>query len=599
MLARSKSRLWLLSLILSANQLFGQAHMTNREYMQWYENKYLAGKGRGYTPEEIAPILAAKEKKDYQTVARLCDGLIKRDGSLFYSLPYANWVKSLAYIERGEAKFALTSNERDALADTAEAALLGNIKAARNISLKMLRQVQNPEGARILEQGLRIGAELGDSESALMLGGDMWPNSLSDREKAYWSLVALGMDASMSAERTDKNVHNAFALAGDTGVSQAIHDYSPLGGLTRANTAAGLPGRGVLATMFCDAFLRREYGYNYGKRAPTTKAAESPSSLEVFRYMSAFADVLGRARAYLLVPGDRKFADPAIISLDSAEIARQLSPGDEVFVRCGPLTHVVRLYKIDRDAGTLGFVDGLFEYWQPSHNSCISSFDLAPLKLGGFLARVRLSEVLPMIQGVVTFRDRTRFGAGAQASERYVALDQLERSEFFKYFRMREVISTPTDGNGTIIRYMTGAHQTEIFMAVSVDGNYRVREADLTLRRRWLGKGDQTNPLANDLTKSFLAALTPEASAARIQPLARKIWENRPAGDNPFESAGASRLGSSGRVRPSIAAAMAVYSGDSQSTSVYVPTGKLTVENTTDLYDIPVFKLTIRTDVPQ
>jgi hypothetical protein len=594
--ARSKSLLWMfISLFLSAGWLLGQGQMTGRKYMQWYENKYQAGEGGGYTPDEMVPVLQAKDKKDYRTVVRLADELIKRDPSLFYSPNYANWVKSEAYIERGAAKLALTGNERDELADKAEAALLGNISAATSISRKMMDQLQNPDSVKILEQCLRIAAELGDAESASMLGWDLWPNTLSDRERAYWSLVGLGVDASMGGERTDKNVHNAFARAGDSGVQQAIHEYSPLGGLTPGDPARGLPGRGVLATMFTDALLRREYAFNYGKRAPKTKAAESPSTLEMFRYLSAFADVVGRAKAYLLVPGTRKFDDPAMISLDSAEIGRQLSPGDDVFVRCGFLTHVARLYKIDREAGTLSFVDGLFEYWQPSHNSCITTFDLTPFKLGGFLARVSLREILPMIQGVVTFRDRTRLGAAAGTSEKYITLDQFERSEFFKFFHIREVIDEPARPDGTIIRYMTGAYQDQIFLTVHADGQYRVRDVDLTLRRGWLGKGKQTNPLANDIAKSFLAALTPDASAAPVQPLAREIWGNRGSADNPSETKSAPRPRSSSLFRSGVAAAMEVYRGDRPSESIDLPTGKLTVENTTDLYDIPVFNVSVRT----
>ena len=189
----------------------------------------------------------------------------------------------------------------------------------------------------------------------------------------------------------------------------------------------------------------------------------------MFKFLRAYADEVGHAQAYLLVPGERKFEDPAMISLNVKEIGERLSPSDYVVVRCGPLTHIAEIYGIDRQAGTVNFVDGLFEYWQPTHNSCITKFDLIPYKFGGFLARVSLGEVLPMVQAAITFRDRIAVRVGAKNSPKYVTVEQFGRSEFFKFFGVREVLEEAADHGGAVIRYMTGGFQDQVFLSIRTD----------------------------------------------------------------------------------------------------------------------------------
>jgi hypothetical protein len=237
-------------------------------------------------------------------------------------------------------------------------------------------------------------------------------------------------------------------------------------------------------------------------------------------------------------------------------------------------------------------VDGLFEYWQPTHNSCITKFDLMPYKFGGLLARVSLGEVLPMIQAVITFRDRVAVHVGAKNSPRYVTLEQIERSEFFKFFGVREVSQEAADHGEAVIRYMTGGFQDQIFLSIRTDSLYRVQEAALTLRRKWVGVRNSPNPLANDITKSFLAAFTPVGSAEQVQPLARAIWDSRGGAAKVGTHRGASDCGSS---RTDEAGALDAYYAEAQNCLMDLPTGQLALQNLTDSYSNLVLDIRIKT----
>ena len=323
----------------------------------------------------------------------------------------------------------------------------------------------------------------------------------------------------------DYTIHNRYELVNQNDLESVISRLSPLGGLT-PHGPHNLPGRGIAATFFADASLRREYGFNFGKRAPATRDA-SPDALEIYKFHRAVADLIGRADAYLLVPGSRTFADSHMISMNTQELSGLLSPIDVVVVRCGPLTHMVMVYKVNRKASTVSFVDGLFEFWQPSHNSCITTFDLAPFKYGGYLATVPLADILPMIQEVITYRDRAYEHPAKSAGPNYVTLSQFEHSEFFDYFRVSEVVEKDVGPDEKIVRYMTGAFQNKIFFSMKTDHRFRIQEALLSVDRDWVGEESQTNPLANDLVKSFVVAVTPASSADRSRPAAQAIWKSQ------------------------------------------------------------------------
>ena len=82
-----------------------------------------------------------------------------------------------------------------------------------------------------------------------------------------------------------------------------------------------------------------------------------------------------------------------------------IGPGDGLFVRCGGLAHYTTVWKVDKAGGKLYLHDDLFEFWMPSHNDCISAYDLVPLMAGRYLVELSISDVAPVIEAVETTRD--------------------------------------------------------------------------------------------------------------------------------------------------------------------------------------------------
>ena len=82
----------------------------------------------------------------------------------------------------------------------------------------------------------------------------------------------------------------------------------------------------------------------------------------------------------------------------------ELNPGDRVFVNCGGLAHVAVLYRRSTETGELLFLDPLHQFWQPSHNSCVTSYQLKHERANRYLTVVKEAEVEEMLQAAFTFR---------------------------------------------------------------------------------------------------------------------------------------------------------------------------------------------------
>jgi hypothetical protein len=374
---------------------------------------------QSYTPDEILPILSAEERRDWQSAAEMARGIINRDESEFYSQPYANWVKSVALLHLSEAVFQSSGDKRQAVEYAEMSAKRGNLQAVDYVvgvayaKLQKSPDFQDTEVDVVELQGyLRIGAELGDSRSAMMLGSDLWPNPLGSRERIYWTLIGVGGATDLTQEQRQIAMESLVGVVGEEEVEQAIEEFSPLGGARRSNVAS-LPGQDILTTIFVDANLRGQYGMTYGLMPRPEGERRTPDILEIFKLQEAYADVIGKIGAYLLVVESSRLDDAAILNVTRELVVESLGPGDYVFVRCGTLTHMAIVYSIDENTSRINFADGLFQYWQPSHNSCVTDFHLTPYRHGGYLASVALRDVTPLIQAVITFRDR----AGASISQ--------------------------------------------------------------------------------------------------------------------------------------------------------------------------------------
>lgn len=87
-----------------------------------------------------------------------------------------------------------------------------------------------------------------------------------------------------------------------------------------------------------------------------------------------------------------------------ADILKGIYPGDSIWVTCSGLSHTATVFSASRERDELLLVDATYEFWQPSHNSCVTSLSHKRWKYGFYLPQLKLSEVAPIIDAVGTFR---------------------------------------------------------------------------------------------------------------------------------------------------------------------------------------------------
>lgn len=408
---RALFRTWILCVAVAgyAAPAFSQASAPDRNYARDFLQRYGVAQ---VPPPELVPIVEAMKEHRLKDAIQICDELIARNDTLFRNKTEASWIKSEAYRYRADATYRINGSLREAIALLKPAADMGNLRADKKITEIMWRKFEgDPEYASVeaspeqLAKYLRIGAELGDARSATMLGASNSFAGLDEREKVYWSLVGFALAINDEQAFRRRMIADVIRHAGTEKVTGAIKEYSLLPPTTPAGPGA-LAGRGLVTTIYADATLRRDYGFSYGRRGTEgTPSGPTPDVQEIFKAIQAYAGVVGDIRAFLLIPGTRQFEDPSILSVPKDDLASLVIPSDTIFVRCGGLPHVAMVHHVDRAQNRIYLSDGLWEFWQPSHNSCITHFDLVPFQHGGFLVAVPLSEFGSVLKAVSTLRD--------------------------------------------------------------------------------------------------------------------------------------------------------------------------------------------------
>jgi hypothetical protein len=388
-----------------------QGREPGRDSVLEYAEKF--GVKEQVPPHDLVPVVNAMHDNHFVEAIKYCNDVIARDEQGFRSKPEATWIKSEAYRYKADATFRLKGNRQEAMQLLKSAADLGNLLADKAITEGIWRKFEgDPDYASIeatsaeLGMYLHIGAELGDAMSAVMLGSRNYPGPITKHEQTYWAIIGFALAINDDIKYRRRMIQSAISRIGESETAAAITEFSDV----PARTAAGpgsLPGRGLVATIYADATMRREYGYSYGRRGTEgMRQGPSPDNLEVFKALQGYANVAGDIEAFLLVPVARKYENHAIISAKMDDVLSVIGPSDYVFVSCHSLSHVAMVHHIDRGTNLVYLIDGLWQFWQPSHNSCISQFDLVPFKHGGFLAKVSLADLGVVLKAVVTLRDR-------------------------------------------------------------------------------------------------------------------------------------------------------------------------------------------------
>lgn len=250
---------------------------------------------------------------------------------------------------------------------------------------------------------LRTGALLGGPVSAAALGFTQLGDPLDEEEKLYWMLLAVMREKGIESERRTQLLSSVVASAGKAKAIASLRKYAITG--VPLPDRGELPGRDIEDVLFVESDLRHTMGVAAGTTVDFQTAP--PESLPIgdqFDILSTIVKTMWTSDVYLLYFAGRPPTTHRAIKKSKGEIMAELSPGDRVFVNCGGLAHVAVLYRRSRETGELLFLDPLHQFWQPSHNSCVTHYQLKHELANRYLTVVKEAEVEDMLQAVFTFR---------------------------------------------------------------------------------------------------------------------------------------------------------------------------------------------------
>lgn len=352
----------------------------------------------------------AFESGDVTVAEKQLDSIINRPISEFENPFFGYGLKSAAYSYRSKLPWRSEMERQQRWQDQKTAIELGNLPTVEEFSEGYL--TKNPLtylfASKLtkeeLTQVFRTGAEFGDAFSAAAIGVSDIDLSVTDDERSYWAILAIQRDHGMSNERRESTFHHLLARVDPAQIRTTLSSYS-VSGPPIPSSPVGLPPRGLRATVFVDSDLRGTFGIAFGgKTEPRSDVPDPPTVKEQFDFYSRIVPEVAPADVYLLAPIGES-TQKRIIPTDAATIVNELVPGDRVFLSCGPLAHVAVLYRRERVTKKLLFIDNLYEFWQPSHNSCVKNFALVEDKHKRYLSAVDEADVAGMLQASITVRD--------------------------------------------------------------------------------------------------------------------------------------------------------------------------------------------------
>ena len=500
----------------------------------------MAAAGRGdYLPE----IRRALAERRFASAESQASAVI--DGPPAFANPQRqSYVRSLAYLHRAEARRGLHADQSAVNADVGQAALLGNLEAIRTLVQAWVSSARDGDPATArppagvpVEDVLAAGVELDEVAALKAAAGGFGRYSAREREVFAMRYQLRAHDSSFVAHVRQ------FAQAADA------RDFMRAHFLVGADIPASddVPGRDVLATFSDESNLRSTISAGLGFALPASRPEHELSLREIMEVTSWLGDMSGLATAYHFVPDEPGISARHVV-LEPRRLGAVIGPGDTVNVRCGGIAHAAVVLRVDRARDEVVFADPLYEYWQPANNDCISSFSLVHYKYGYYVAALKLSEVLAILDSVQSARtfappsfvDEPPSADAAAAAKRDVAApcqgavargegilghrrDDALKHDLFRFFNF-EQISARTQGGATVEVYMVRAleFRGDVLLRLRTRDDC-VASASLFLRRSFL-EGDRS-AFANDLMKSFMNGVYDEApldalQSAMVQPAA-------------------------------------------------------------------------------
>ncbi len=361
------------------------------------------------TDPELTDIYDLIDNEELTTAQEKATKIIERESTSLSSAKYENYLKAQAYFLRGEI-VSQRGDDNAALEDMKHATNLGHPYAPYQVASRLVIQGTRAQDAlkqqRYLEQAHAyhlIGAELGDPVCIDHIQVALHAKQQL-RDEHYWFLLErMGEDAA----QIDK--FESFYLQVFNEKDRAfLDDVMKMLSLSKGqkeSSLQGVPGRSTLVSAYVDLLMRRQLRFIWKAFFQEDKGDGAFTLQEVFgSYKSAICNN-PLADLYLLV--NRKYdCDAEAKGLTAEVLIANALPGDQIVIRCGRLSHYANVWAIDKSKNEVYLLDPFDEFWQPSHNRCVTVFDRKPYKYKRHLTRVSYAEVQKMLVAVFAVRDR-------------------------------------------------------------------------------------------------------------------------------------------------------------------------------------------------
>lgn len=376
------------------------------------------------TPVVVADIERASQAGDYERARKLGNAVIESGGPTQFSAWQRRTIIGFAYYRRYFDRVALGDERSTALADLVTAARLGYLPAIRMID-RMLRAKldgDDPSGTFTVSDAditdvLRTGAGQGDLGSLLLLAsGKTFDNNevplvLEPGERIYWSMLFQFKLARRSGDDPRTAVEDIRKMTGQEDLESILSRYA--WSYSSNPPIATIPGRSASVLMWADMDLKNALGTAF--HILTYDGKEKPNTKDVWTFFEEYGNHIereGLGRLFLLTPFPNAKKNPDIRTLPAAQIVRGLLPADRLFVRCGPLSHVSVVFKVELETNQLWLSDPFYRYWESANNPCSTKMRIADGPAGSALTIVDLDEVAESLVAVGTVRDGSQAGTG-------------------------------------------------------------------------------------------------------------------------------------------------------------------------------------------
>jgi hypothetical protein len=487
----------------------------------------IAAGQKGPEPAEIQSIDDAIAGKHLGIANKLSAEVVTRESGA--SSPQREaYIKSLAFLRRAAIYEKLGRNPQVIEEQLAASAKLGNLQAINRLILKYVESAKGGGPSKALglkgvdiDEILDVGLDLADIRSLQAAVDGFGKRIRSPRELTFYRLL-------LELEKRDSGfVQDVNELATRYDLAAILTEYAYVGGPVNAK-ASGSYSRDLLATLLAEENFRGTWATGLGFSMVDTRPEQEPSLREIIAMNTWLTDMSGLATAFHYLTQESNV--PYSIALTSAQIGQRLSAGDTIHVRCGGLAHTTVVFKVDGQLDQIFLMDPLYQYWQPSHNSCITNFNLAHYRYGYYLTQLKLSEIAGIVIAVQTFgtyqppeevfrvddkaSDKASGGAARTARTCTASSDSADgflgrhlapliRRDLFSFFNLRESTRRARDGQTSVI-FMPAAveFRGDVMLVARTDEADCAQSFSLFLRRSFLSTSG--GMFAVDITRSFL-----------------------------------------------------------------------------------------------